>query len=103
VEVALEAAALALRSLSDGSGTMPVRGARPRPLTPLALALTLALILTCILSFALTFAPAFSHSRSHPHRYVLPPPRQVRSVMRLPVEQLGLLASMPSCLGALAC
>ena len=52
VEVALEAAALALRSLSDGSGTMPVRGARPWPLTPLALALTLALILTCILSFA---------------------------------------------------
>ena len=37
VDVALEAAALALRSLSDGSGTMPVRGARLRPLTPLAL------------------------------------------------------------------
>ena len=46
VEVALEAAALALRSLSDGSGTMPVRGARPRPLSPLALALALAHILT---------------------------------------------------------
>ena len=46
VDVALEAAALALRSLSDGSGTMPVRGARPRPLSPLALALALAHILT---------------------------------------------------------
>ena len=53
--------------------------------------------------FALTFAPAFSHSRSHPHRDPLPSFRQVRSVMKLPVEQLGLLANMPSCLGALAC
>ena len=114
VDVALEAAALALRSLSDGSGTMPVRGARPRPLTPHALgARPLALALALALTLAL-FSPSSSCSPSPlpPPSPTLaltlsatpcPNPNQVRSVMKLPVEQLGLLASMPSCLGALIC